>query len=296
MAFWGMDLEQVRGHADGLAAQAQQLQSLIAQVDGVVDQASWVWPGPDSDAFRDGWHSTYRPALDGAATQLIDAVTVLYRQIEEQALVSGEPVPAGTLGPGGSADMSWLDRFSDVLPWLQGTTGVAGFLTALGANRALAGRYSNSYLRFAELLRRSSGGLLSEGFFRYKGPHNGIFNVNGPIARLASSPTFSRFNLLSGVTGLGQSLFGAFGPNGSTGDRIYQGVDAFGDGLKLSKNPVAYLSGVIVSTGSHIGRTAQEVDWSPEGFQMAWQYASQNPGETAEEFFTSIPKVLGDVL
>lgn len=295
MTFWGMDLDQVRGHADGLAAQAQHLQALIARVDGAVDQASWVWPGPDSDAFRDAWFSTYRLAVDSAVTQLSDAATALYRQIEEQALVSGEPVPA-SLDLNSAADSSQTDGWSDVLPWLQSAIGVTGPLTALGANRALTGRYSDGYLRFADLIRRSSGGLLSEGFFRYKTSLNGIFAVDGPIARLASSPAYSRLNLIDGVTGLGESLLGTFGPNGSTGDRIYQGVDAFGDGLKLSKNPVAYLSGVIASTGSHIGQTAQEVDWSPDGFQMAYQWVSRNPTEAAQELFTSVPKVLGEVL
>lgn len=115
MTFWGMDLEQVRGHADGLAAQAQRLETLIGQVDGAVDQAGWVWPGPDSDAFRDAWHSSYRTSLDTTARQLGDAVGVLYREIEEQAAASGESVPgrsgtisAGPSGPGDS-DGTWID-------------------------------------------------------------------------------------------------------------------------------------------------------------------------------------------
>lgn len=113
MAFVGMDLEEVRGLADRLALQGQQLQSVVGQVDGSIDQASYHWPGPDSDAFRDAWFSTYRPALTGAADQLAESLVVLLRQIEEQAAASGEPIPAGV-------DLRGL---FGAIPGLDGTTG-----------------------------------------------------------------------------------------------------------------------------------------------------------------------------
>lgn len=97
MTFWGMDLAQVRGHADGLGRQAEELQALVQQVDALVDQAGWAWPGPDADAFRDAWFSSYRSSMGAAATQLGDAVAVLYRQIEEQAAASGESLPYGMI-------------------------------------------------------------------------------------------------------------------------------------------------------------------------------------------------------
>ena len=124
MTFWGMDLDQVRGHADGLGQQAQQLQALVQQVDALVDQAGWVWPGPDADAFRDAWFSAYRSSLDTAASQLGDAVLVLHRQIEEQALASGEPVPGGSFAIPGLPG----------LPGLLGLPGLGGF-DPLGALR-----------------------------------------------------------------------------------------------------------------------------------------------------------------
>ncbi|MEZ0579875.1 WXG100 family type VII secretion target [Nocardioides sp. MH1] len=92
-----MDLAQVRGHADGLGRQAEELQALVQQVDALVDQAGWAWPGPDADAFRDAWFSSYRSSMGAAATQLGDAVAVLYRQIEEQAAASGESLPYGMI-------------------------------------------------------------------------------------------------------------------------------------------------------------------------------------------------------
>jgi len=96
MTFVGMDLEQVSRKAELLAAQGHQLESLIAQVDGVVDHAGWAWPGPDSDAFRDAGFAAYRPAMGRAAEQLVAAVTVLRGQIADQAAISGESVPGGS--------------------------------------------------------------------------------------------------------------------------------------------------------------------------------------------------------
>ncbi|KAA1421555.1 hypothetical protein F0U44_04515 [Nocardioides humilatus] len=120
MTFVGMDLDQVRAHADGLGVEAQRLESLIQQVDAAVDQAGWAWPGPDADAFRDAWFSSYRSSLNAAAVQLGDAVMVLYRQIEEQALASGEPVPGGSFSIGGFSwtvgpDGSGFPSISDLL-------------------------------------------------------------------------------------------------------------------------------------------------------------------------------------
>lgn len=102
MTFVGMDPQEVQRVADGLRARGQELEGLVDQVDASVQHAGAVWPGPDSDAFRDAWFDLHRTALLSAATETLTRAAWLSAQVTEQREVSG-PGASGA-GPGVCVD------------------------------------------------------------------------------------------------------------------------------------------------------------------------------------------------
>lgn len=62
----GMDAGAVRQVAAQLKAQADALGGVVAQVNGLVDRASGLWQGRDSQEFANWWVSQHRPRLQAA--------------------------------------------------------------------------------------------------------------------------------------------------------------------------------------------------------------------------------------
>lgn len=89
MAISGMDYQEVSSIGHQLIQQADQIQQVIAHVDGLIARAEGVWHGDDARHFQDWWTQQHRPHL----VQAHDAVHGLgqsaINNAAEQQQVSG---------------------------------------------------------------------------------------------------------------------------------------------------------------------------------------------------------------
>lgn len=67
MAFDGMDPDQVISIGNQLNQQGDQINNVIAAINGLVGQLQGVWQGKDAREFEGWWNSQHRPALQQAA-------------------------------------------------------------------------------------------------------------------------------------------------------------------------------------------------------------------------------------
>jgi uncharacterized protein YukE len=70
MAFEGMDIEAVSSLAGQLDTQANQIQSTIIAIDGIINSMEGSWKGPDAVEFQGWWQSQHRPHLHAAETAI----------------------------------------------------------------------------------------------------------------------------------------------------------------------------------------------------------------------------------
>ena len=89
MARLGMEVDVVEGLGRQLKSQAQQIQSVISQIENLVNQAVSSWDGKDSQVFHQWWTGEHKPnltklqhAIDGLGTSAINNAS-------EQRQVSG---------------------------------------------------------------------------------------------------------------------------------------------------------------------------------------------------------------
>lgn len=68
MAFEGMDVDQVTSIGNQLKTQADQINNVIAAINGLVSQLPGVWQGRDATEFESWWNNQHKPALVNAAT------------------------------------------------------------------------------------------------------------------------------------------------------------------------------------------------------------------------------------
>lgn len=307
MTFEGMDPAVVRQVAEGILARARELEGVVSYVDSTVEQATWVWPGPDSEAFHTAWFSQHRVALSTTADQLLAAGAWLHAQVTEQELVSGETVTAPAAAPwgdvGGVRAVDPIDDIVGAFDAIAPLTGVLGAIGTLAANSALTGRYPAAYARFLKLVdnvRLGPLGGFSPNAFRYKQALNGFggfLKPNNALSSLGNNKWLHRL----GIAGAGADLIqygrGVFDPSLNINERINAGFNVVASGLKASKLPPVYLGGVAISSASMIGETAAEVDWSADGFKMAWNEVLRDPkGTLVDNTVDSVMKVFGRVL
>ncbi|MDX6245911.1 MAG: hypothetical protein QOE76_3634 [Frankiales bacterium] len=67
MAFEGMDVDQVSNAGQQLKHQAEQINTVINTINGLVSHLGQVWHGKDATDFEGWWNSQHRPALVAAA-------------------------------------------------------------------------------------------------------------------------------------------------------------------------------------------------------------------------------------
>ena len=71
--FVGMNVEEVNRLGGQLKQKGSDIDGLINQINGLIDQLQANWRGKDADTFKGWWESQHRPAL----TKLRDAVNGL---------------------------------------------------------------------------------------------------------------------------------------------------------------------------------------------------------------------------
>src|ERR1700728_925306 len=94
----GMDTAEIRVLANNIRAQANGIQSVVGNIDGIVAQLGNVWHGPDATALAGWWQSQHRPALVSAES----AVAGLAQSADNRAKAQDDA--SGATG-GGSVDV-----------------------------------------------------------------------------------------------------------------------------------------------------------------------------------------------
>ncbi|MCU1678565.1 MAG: hypothetical protein JWM93_3323 [Frankiales bacterium] len=89
MALTGMDIEAVNGLGQQLKTQAEALNAIIGEIDGLVRHAQDVWKGNDATQFAGWWQDQHRPALQHAREAIDGLGQSALNNASEQAQVSG---------------------------------------------------------------------------------------------------------------------------------------------------------------------------------------------------------------
>lgn len=88
MARMGMDVEAVEGVSKQLKAQAQQIGTLIASIDKIINGLPGVWEGPDATTFVTNWWPQHKKELLNAQTQIDGLGTSAHNNAQAQRDVS----------------------------------------------------------------------------------------------------------------------------------------------------------------------------------------------------------------
>ena len=72
-----------------------------------------------------------------------------------------------------------------------------------------------------------------------------------------------------------------------------ENVEVLADLFKTSKNPVAYLGGMAISSVDMAVQEGIKADWSEEGRLMVFDEIVKNPGVIVEEFGDAVGEVFG---
>ena len=289
-------LERLAGDFDRGAGS---LESIVLRVRTSVHANPWA--GARATRFRTDWDQRHGPQLKRTATTLRTAATQLRRQAAEQRQASsaGGGSIAGhstSRGSGRSGDGVVVESpfgtwkaFQEKFELEFGALGLLGATAALGSNAHLVGRYPKGW---ADLIRRSGDLRLPKGipfsqdmgpklaeFLKYKRGFNGIFSVNGLGEKLDNMPGLGKLGSFMG--GLGLAVEASDLATNPTPLGVSKTVAA---AMKTSKNPVAYLGGMALSSVNMAADAAGETDWSPEAFKTTTDFVRANgPGVVVEE-------------
>lgn len=270
-AMVGADPDALDALASAFERQAGSLDAMAGRIRSQV--ATSPWAGNRANRFRSEWDNTHMPRLRSASSALRAGAKQLRTEATQQRQASSVRGGGGGHAVGGSG-RSGGTRASNtggegVSAWswdqawqgLQNTyggkigfagLGVAGALATLGANASLVGRYA---------------GGTPAAFFRYKARLNGPFSVNGLGEMVDNIPGLSKVGAAAGYVDLAANTT-AFVHKPD----IWNGLAVVESGLKTSKHPMVYLSGVALSSVDMAAKAASETDWSPETFSSTTNY------------------------
>jgi uncharacterized protein YukE len=167
----GMNVDEVERLAGDLQRQADRIELVISQIDGLVRSLAGAWHGPKAETFAHQWRPAHRAKLHTAAEQVRGLGRSAQANATAQREVSGATGGAslripGTTGPAGLLhDVS--KAFTDVSgsDWLLGGSVVGGLAGLIGRNSMVVGRYTNAWDR---VLRVGDSAHLPEDLLRYK--------------------------------------------------------------------------------------------------------------------------------
>lgn len=268
MSFDGMDVEQAQGLARQLEGHAQTLAHVTASLTALTAALSQSWHGPASAVFQQQWAAQHHPALNGAARAMEDLRGHLVANIQQQVRASAaDSGPGGAWGAVaglttllGTASGAWdhyVGRFTDPLDKIKDLAG----------NEWVTGRYDKTWTRLVNLDRDSS-------LFRYKkSPVLHALHDNALVQRAGRLLTETHAGSVLESLGTVGTVMGWAAVGSDAGqaaialhDHQYASaggdlVDATADGLKNSKNPVAYLAGVDIILAKEDYDLASQIDW-----------------------------------
>lgn len=89
MTFQGMDVPQVQSIGNQLKHQADQINSVISAINGLVSQLPGVWHGKDATEFESWWNTQHRPALQNAAQAVAGLGQSALNNAQDQINASG---------------------------------------------------------------------------------------------------------------------------------------------------------------------------------------------------------------
>ncbi len=304
MTFYGMDPQEVARISTSLRSQGESLRQAVAAVTALVNQATAVWPGPDSDAFSQRWYNEMRATLENAVDETLERATWLQEQADEQSDVSGVGGESAGRGVPGSPSLDGVTPvgpFDDVFK-LNNLAGLAlgpvGLLTMLAANRNLTGAYGARYARFLAAVEKGPRrGMFGKDAFRYKQAlgHFG-FKPNGPLSHLDNSKWLGKAGRFSGMLQVAEDVDKLVNGPKDLNSRISIGAETVADSMKMAKHPLVYAAGVSMSSARVFGEQLAVADLSSEGRDMVWNEIKRDPIGSAQTAGKAIWDGLGDIL
>ena len=90
MAWLGMNLEIVNGELPKWESLAEEIDTIITNVNTQVVEAKEAWNGADSDKFVSDWEGTHRPQLMSVKNLITSLSTQLQGEIAEQRAKSSQ--------------------------------------------------------------------------------------------------------------------------------------------------------------------------------------------------------------
>jgi uncharacterized protein YukE len=264
---WGADSDDLDSLARDFGVTAQRLDRILRNVS--VGLANAPWQGPAANRFRADWNKVHRARLANASHFLRDGEARLRRNADAQRHASAAEGGSGSShyvqGRGGAG---WLSAVGDGLrsAWGAATRAESWSSWALGPLGILTlkttGRYTNLWRSVitatGPFMKYKSSPLLT-GLNRLA-PYRWAHRVAGVVDGFPLVQAAGRGFAAISFADKGLDLVDAV-RRGDAGDAIGTGVDAAAAGLKMSKNPVAYLIGVNLSVWSDVVEEAGEVDF-----------------------------------
>ena len=95
-AFWGMDPEQMRSHAQRLRTASGEVETLSARLGTTVEATTWT--GSDADAFRERWAVLASSRLTALCEELLALSEASAQEADQQDAVSTQSDPVGPTG------------------------------------------------------------------------------------------------------------------------------------------------------------------------------------------------------
>lgn len=263
---WGADPDQLDALARDLDTAAQRLDRIMSRLTAQVARSPWR--GGSADAFRADWHRLHRARLSSASHFLRDGETRLRRNADAQRDASASEGGGGhgTYGPG-KGGPGWVPAGGDRLrsAWAAAKTAESWASWALGPIGLLTLKTTGRYTNLWRSVMAASGPFMAyksspllTGLNRLA-PYQWAHRVAGVVDGLPLVQAAGRGFAAISFADKGLDFVDAV-RRGDGGDAIGAGVDAAASGLKMSKNPVAYLVGVNLSVWSDVAEEAGEVD------------------------------------
>ncbi|MFC7374848.1 MULTISPECIES: WXG100 family type VII secretion target [unclassified Brachybacterium] len=240
-AFYGMDTEQVRSHADRLRHVSGDVQGLRERLDAVI--RSTAWEGPDAEDFRGRWDDLAATHLSTLCDDLTTLGDRALGEADEQDVVSDRDGPEsgpaetpGSIPDAVAADMvhGYLEDDSSWLPdWLEGPAEGALSDVARLASDAIGWGVDGGI----DLLETGLGGLgvNTDGIAQFQRDANHAGGILEDWATGERVPTYAELVSAGLVT------------TGSAGVGVYEAVTG-NDTAFLDDRPGGIVEGVETST------------------------------------------------